>query len=255
MDENNKFQPEVIFEGGDGKAELAPKGPVTAKVLSHVKGDKIRIGRPARRTGYQHHTGYRSNLDPDPDRVDRREEEHHGSINLRVALDHCNEDEGRRLMAHKKGLGSSRNGRDSMLRSASASKDLRRPGREGRDDPRPPAPGARSRPGADIGLGRDDTIFAARDGRVEFKRSGERRTVTSPSEPQYGRQLGRDRRPAAPSAAARVQRSGEDPHPGRPGRPRSPETPAARSTSQRAGPTVGTAGAGRHRDRGRPRPA
>ena len=30
-------------------------------------------------------------------------------------------------------------------------------------------------PGA--GLGRDDTIFATRDGRVEFKRSGERRTI------------------------------------------------------------------------------
>jgi large subunit ribosomal protein L21 len=62
MDENKTFQPEVIFEGGDGKAELAPKGAVTAKVLAHVKGDKIRIGKYRRRTGYRRHTGFRSSL-------------------------------------------------------------------------------------------------------------------------------------------------------------------------------------------------
>jgi large subunit ribosomal protein L27 len=37
--------------------------------------------------------------------------------------------------------------------------------------------GTRFRPGPGAGLGRDDTIFATRDGRVEFRRSGERRTV------------------------------------------------------------------------------
>jgi len=50
VDENKTFQPEVIFEGGDGKAELAPKG------------DKIRIGKYRRRTGYRRHTGFRSSL-------------------------------------------------------------------------------------------------------------------------------------------------------------------------------------------------
>ena len=62
VDENKTFQPEVIFEGGDGKAELAPKGTVTAKVLAHVKGEKIRIGKYRRRTGYRRHTGFRSSL-------------------------------------------------------------------------------------------------------------------------------------------------------------------------------------------------
>ena len=33
VDENKTFKPEVIFEGGDGKAELSPKGPYR-KVLS-----------------------------------------------------------------------------------------------------------------------------------------------------------------------------------------------------------------------------
>jgi large subunit ribosomal protein L21 len=63
LDENKTFKPDVIFEGGDGKAELSPKGqPVTAKVLAHVKGEKIRIGKYRRRTGYRRHTGFRSKL-------------------------------------------------------------------------------------------------------------------------------------------------------------------------------------------------
>jgi large subunit ribosomal protein L21 len=63
VDENKTFKPEVIFAGGEGKAELSPKGqPVTAKVLGHVKGEKIRIGKYRRRTGYRRHTGHRSKL-------------------------------------------------------------------------------------------------------------------------------------------------------------------------------------------------
>jgi len=38
--------------------------------------------------------------------------------------------------------------------------------------------GTRFRPGAGTGLGRDHTIFAKRDGRVEFLRSGDRRTIS-----------------------------------------------------------------------------
>ena len=37
--------------------------------------------------------------------------------------------------------------------------------------------GTRFRPGAGAGIGRDDTIFATRDGKVEYHSSGERRTV------------------------------------------------------------------------------
>jgi large subunit ribosomal protein L21 len=63
VDENKTFKPDVIFSSGNGKPDLAPKGsPVTAKVLAHVKGDKIRIGKYRRRTGYRRHTGFRSSL-------------------------------------------------------------------------------------------------------------------------------------------------------------------------------------------------
>jgi large subunit ribosomal protein L21 len=63
LEENKTFKPDVIFKGGDGKADLSPSGqPVTAKVLAHVQGDKIRIGKYRRRTGYRRHTGFRSKL-------------------------------------------------------------------------------------------------------------------------------------------------------------------------------------------------
>ena len=78
-------------------------------------------------------------------------------------------------MAHKKGLGSSRNGRDSnpqMLgvkmfggQDVSAGMILVR------------QRGTRFRPGPGTGIGKDDTIFATREGTVEFRQSGDRRTI------------------------------------------------------------------------------
>jgi large subunit ribosomal protein L27 len=38
--------------------------------------------------------------------------------------------------------------------------------------------GTRFRPGPGAGIGRDDTIFAKRDGRVLFKSSGDRRLIS-----------------------------------------------------------------------------
>jgi large subunit ribosomal protein L27 len=38
--------------------------------------------------------------------------------------------------------------------------------------------GTRFRPGPGAGIGRDDTIFAKRDGRVAFKSSGDRRLIS-----------------------------------------------------------------------------
>jgi large subunit ribosomal protein L21 len=61
--EGKTFHPKLLFVGGDGKAELGPKGTtVTAKVVGHVLGDKIRVGKYRKRTGYRRHTGHRSRL-------------------------------------------------------------------------------------------------------------------------------------------------------------------------------------------------
>jgi large subunit ribosomal protein L21 len=61
LEENKTFHPEVLFVGGGGQAEVAPKGvQVTAKVVGHVLGDKIRIGKYKKRTGYKRHNGFRA---------------------------------------------------------------------------------------------------------------------------------------------------------------------------------------------------
>ena len=78
-------------------------------------------------------------------------------------------------MAHKKGLGSSRNGRDSKPKMLGVKIFSGQDVKSGMIIVR--QRGTKFRPGPGTGLGRDHTIFARRDGRVEFKTSGVRRTV------------------------------------------------------------------------------
>ena len=61
-DEGKTFHPTLLFVGGDGKADLKPKEQVTAKVVGHVLGEKIRIGKYKAKKGYKRHTGFRSAL-------------------------------------------------------------------------------------------------------------------------------------------------------------------------------------------------
>jgi large subunit ribosomal protein L21 len=61
-DEGATFEPPVLFVGGDGRADVAPAATVTARVVGHVLGEKIRIGKYKPKSGYRRHTGYRSRL-------------------------------------------------------------------------------------------------------------------------------------------------------------------------------------------------
>jgi large subunit ribosomal protein L27 len=79
-------------------------------------------------------------------------------------------------MAHKKGLGSSRNGRDSQAQRLGVKIFAGQEVRAGMIIAR--QRGTRFRPGPGTALGRDDTIFATRDGVVTFRSSGERRFVS-----------------------------------------------------------------------------
>ncbi len=79
-------------------------------------------------------------------------------------------------MAHKKGLGSSKNGRDSQSKRLGVKLFDGQTVKAGMILVR--QRGTRFRPGEGAGIGRDDTIFATRDGRVEFHSSGERRTIS-----------------------------------------------------------------------------
>jgi large subunit ribosomal protein L21 len=61
-DEGATLQPRVLLVGGDGAPDLAPSTTVTARIVGHELGEKIRIGKYRRRTGYKKHTGHRSRL-------------------------------------------------------------------------------------------------------------------------------------------------------------------------------------------------
>ena len=75
-------------------------------------------------------------------------------------------------MAHKKGLGSSRNGRDSQAQRLGVKVFAGQVVTGGEIIVR--QRGTRFKPGDGVGIGKDDTIFAKRPGTVEFKtgRSG-----------------------------------------------------------------------------------
>jgi large subunit ribosomal protein L21 len=62
VDEGSTVEPRVLLVGGNGAPDLSPSATVTARVVGHELGEKIRIGKYRRRTGYKKHTGHRSRL-------------------------------------------------------------------------------------------------------------------------------------------------------------------------------------------------
>jgi large subunit ribosomal protein L27 len=83
-------------------------------------------------------------------------------------------------MAHKKGGGSSRNGRDSQSQRLGVKKFGGERVRVGNIIVR--QRGTRIKPGVNVGVGRDHTIFATSDGYVKFEtvRDGRKRVSVLP---------------------------------------------------------------------------
>ena len=75
-------------------------------------------------------------------------------------------------MAHKKGLGSSRNGRDSRAQRLGVKMFAGQKVRTGNVIVR--QRGTKFHPGENVGRGKDDTLFALCDGTVEFVKSTRR---------------------------------------------------------------------------------
>jgi len=80
-------------------------------------------------------------------------------------------------MAHKKGQGSSRNGRDSNAQRRGVKKFGGQSVRAGNILVR--QCGTKFHPGKGVGQGNDYTLFALVDGKVEFDREGRRVNVVS----------------------------------------------------------------------------
>ncbi len=79
-------------------------------------------------------------------------------------------------MAHKKGVGSSRNGRDSNPKRLGVKRFAGQSVRAGSILIR--QRGTKFHPGVNVGRGRDDTLFAKADGVVKFENLRRRRVVS-----------------------------------------------------------------------------
>lgn len=74
------------------------------------------------------------------------------------------------LFAHKKGVGSSRNGRDSAAQRLGVKRGDGQFVLAGNILVR--QRGTKIHPGENVGIGKDDTLFATADGKVKFERLG-----------------------------------------------------------------------------------
>ena len=83
-------------------------------------------------------------------------------------------------MAHKKGLGSSRNGRDSHAQRLGVKRFAGEAVTAGNFLVR--QRGTHFHPGENVGRGKDDTLFALCDGKVEFTHGVKRKVHVRPAE-------------------------------------------------------------------------
>ena len=81
------------------------------------------------------------------------------------------------MFAHKKGVGSTKNGRDSESKRLGAKRADGQFGKAGNILYR--QRGTRIHPGVNVGRGGDDTLFAMADGVVRFERKGRDRKQVS----------------------------------------------------------------------------
>jgi large subunit ribosomal protein L27 len=80
-------------------------------------------------------------------------------------------------MAHKKGAGSSRNGRDSQSKRLGVKLFGGQTAKAGNIIVR--QRGTKHNPGVNVGIGKDHTLFALTDGEIEFKRKSDNKSYVS----------------------------------------------------------------------------
>lgn len=79
-------------------------------------------------------------------------------------------------MAHKKGVGSSKNGRDSNAQRLGVKRYGNQSVRAGSIIIR--QRGTKFHPGINVGRGGDDTLFAKIDGKVKFEKKGNKKIIS-----------------------------------------------------------------------------
>src|ERR687892_582236 len=137
------------------------KVKVEAKVAGHERGDKVRVFKYRPKKGYRRRAGHRSELT---------------KLEVTEVKLLSRRPSGTKKAAPKKGLGSSRNGRDSNPKMLGVKVFAGQ--RVGGGEIIVRQRGTRFRSGDGTGIGRDHTIFATRAGVVEFASGGRGRVIS-----------------------------------------------------------------------------
>ena len=181
---------EAVFDSAGLK-----KVKVTAKVLAHERGEKLRVFKFKPKRGYKRRNGHRQELtriEVTDISIGRRGEsglrQDHGQA--RGGRQACGGETGRQTgccesrrtgrrrqrMAHKKGLGSSRNGRESNAQRLGVKTFAGETVSGGEIIVR--QRGTKFKPGEGVGIGKDDTLYARAAGTVQFSTSRRGRVVS-----------------------------------------------------------------------------
>jgi ribosomal protein L27/ribosomal protein L21 len=161
---------QVLLLDDNGKVTVgAPAisgAQVSAQVERHLKGDKVLIFKKKRRKGYQKLNGFRASLTEIK------------ITNIKVAKT-ASKDAWIEpwTMAHKKGVGSSKNGRESESKRLGVKIYGGQGCIAGNIIVR--QRGTKHHPGTNVGIGKDHTLFALTDGVVEFRKKANNRSFVS----------------------------------------------------------------------------
>ena len=160
---------DTVVDGDD-----LSKVTVQAKIVAHERGPKLRIVKFKPKRGYKRRNGHRQELT----RLEitsiklaaRRSRAKADSSSSEqpapVAAGEARSGEAETEMAHKKGLGSSRNGRDSNAKRLGVKVFAGQTVTGGEIIVR--QRGTRFKPGDGVGIGKDDTLYARAAGTVQF---------------------------------------------------------------------------------------
>ena len=173
----------VLFRDKEVVAEpkALEKVRVEAKVAEHLRGEKIKVFKYKAKKGYRRRAGHRSELTKlEVTEIKLATGKAAEKKPAAAKKPGAQENPLRRRrtfpMAHKKGLGSSRNGRESNPNMLGVKVFAGQKVSGGEIIVR--QRGTRFWPGEGTGLGRDHTIFATRAGTVDFKPARRGRTIS-----------------------------------------------------------------------------
>ncbi len=164
----------ILYRSEDAVFDAASlkKVKVTAKVLAHERGEKLRVFKFKPKRGYKRRTGHRQEL--------TRIEVTNISMGAAAKESAAAKRRRRQQMAHKKGLGSSRNGRDSNAQRLGVKTFAGQTVTGGEIIVR--QRGTRFKPGVGVGIGKDDTLYARAAGTLQFTTGRRGRVVNVLSE-------------------------------------------------------------------------